>query len=116
MSLSRLERSLPTPPQAPESPASVPAAAQESSARDASPAPSPSTPFARVLRGLGRELDAGERATHAAMTSARSGRDFTSIELIALQSQIYRYSEAVDLATKLVDRATSGLRTVVQGQ
>ncbi len=116
MSLSRLERSPPTPLQGPESlTSSASSPMREASAREAS-APPPSTPFARVLRGLGRELDAGERATHAAMASARSGRDFSSIELIALQSQIYRYSEAVDLATKLVDRATNGLRTVVQGQ
>jgi hypothetical protein len=78
--------------------------------------PTGPSPFARVLRGLGHELDAGERATRDVMASARAGRDFSSVELIALQSQIYRYSEAVDLATKLVDRATNGLRTVVQGQ
>ena len=112
MSLSRLELSLPSPPP-------VAAASTGASTRVQAPASSesaPATPFSRVLRGLGRELDAGERATYAAMASAHSGRDFSSIELIALQSQIYRYSEAVDLATKLVDRASNGLRTVVQGQ
>jgi hypothetical protein len=35
---------------------------------------------------------------------------------VPLQAGVYRYSEAVDLAAKLVDRATSGLKTVVQGQ
>ena len=37
-------------------------------------------------------------------------------QLLALQAGVYRYSEAVDLAAKLVDRASNGLKTVVQGQ
>lgn len=36
-------------------------------------------------------------------------------ELIALQAGIYRYTEAVDLAAKLVDRSTSAVRTTLQG-
>jgi hypothetical protein len=35
--------------------------------------------------------------------------------LIALQAGIYRYSEAVDLAGKLVDRGGNAVRTVLQG-
>jgi hypothetical protein len=35
--------------------------------------------------------------------------------LIALQAGIYRYSEAIDLTAKVVDRATSAVRTVLQG-
>lgn len=72
--------------------------------------------FRRVLRGIGKEVEAGERATGQAIASARMGKDLSGAELLILQSRIYRYSEAVDLATKLVDRATNGVRTVVQGQ
>jgi hypothetical protein len=36
--------------------------------------------------------------------------------LIALQAGIYRYSEAVDLVTKLVDRATQAVKTTLQNQ
>ncbi len=74
------------------------------------------SPFARVLRGLAREIDGGERATRDALRGAASGRDLSSTELIALQGRIYRYSEAVDLAARLVDRTTNGVRTVIQGQ
>jgi hypothetical protein len=35
-------------------------------------------------------------------------------QLIALQAGIYRYSEAVDLAAKLVDRAANAVRTTLQ--
>jgi hypothetical protein len=36
-----------------------------------------------------------------------------SAQLIALQAGIYRYSEAVDLLAKLVDRAATAVKTVV---
>jgi hypothetical protein len=61
-------------------------------------------------------VQAGESTVHEAIASARAGRDLGPAELIALQAGVYRYSEAVDLAAKLVDRATSGVKTVVQGQ
>jgi hypothetical protein len=68
--------------------------------------------FERMLRGLGRQIDRGERATRAAQ-GAYGGLD--AAELIALQAGIYRYVEAIDLAAKLVDRATTAVRTVLQG-
>jgi hypothetical protein len=72
--------------------------------------------FVRVVEGLGREIERGERVMHQALQGARAGRDFSAAELIALQAGVYRYSEAVDLASKLVDRTTSGVKTVLQGQ
>ena len=70
--------------------------------------------FARVLRGLGKEVDRGERVVRKAIEGG--GKDLGPGELLALQAGVYRYSEAVDLSAKLVDRATSGVKTVLQGQ
>ena len=70
--------------------------------------------FARVLHGLGREVDRGEKVVRKAIEGG--GRDLGPGELLALQAGVYRYSEAVDLSAKLVDRATSGVKTVLQGQ
>ena len=67
--------------------------------------------FARALRGLSREIDVGEARTAAASHL----RNYDTGTLIALQVGIYRYTEAVDLASKIVDRATNALRTVLQG-
>jgi hypothetical protein len=78
-------------------------------------ASSPPSPFAELVRGLGHEVQRGEAAVHDAVASARGG-NLGPAELIALQAGVYRYSEAVDLASRLVDHATSGLKTVVQGQ
>jgi hypothetical protein len=70
--------------------------------------------FGDLVTRIGRTLDDGERQLRRVERS--TGADLSSAELIALQAGIYRYSEAVDLCSKLVDRATSGVKTVVQGQ
>jgi hypothetical protein len=72
------------------------------------------SPFAALVHGLGHEVQRGEALMRGAL-NARGG-DLGPAELIALQAGVYRYSEAVDLAAKLVDHATTGLKTVVQGQ
>lgn len=77
-------------------------------------APADPSPFGKMLRALGREIDRGERTVKRVLSPA--GAEMSPGELLALQAGIYRYSEAVDLSAKLVDRATSGLKTVLQGQ
>jgi hypothetical protein len=61
-------------------------------------------------------VQAGEAVMRGALGAGRVGATLEPGELIALQAGVYRYSEAVDLAAKLIDHATSGLKTVVQGQ
>jgi hypothetical protein len=86
----------------------------ESRAARESAGPEPS-PFSRLVRELGHEVQRGETIVRGALASAGNG-GLGPAELIALQAGVYRYSEAVDLASKLVDHATSALKTVVQGQ
>lgn len=71
--------------------------------------------FASVLRALGRDIEHGERTVRSAVASLRKGGDLGPAELIALQAGVYRYGEAIDLASRLVDRATGGVKTVLQG-
>lgn len=73
------------------------------------------SPFARILHGLGREVDRGEGMVRRAI-GASGAQEMGNVELLALQAGVYRYSEAVDLSAKLVDRAASGVKTVLQGQ
>jgi hypothetical protein len=75
----------------------------------------PST-FSRLLAGLGRELDRGEALAAGAIRHGGSSGGMSPEALIALQAGIYRYSEAVDLVTKLVDRATQAVKTTLQNQ
>lgn len=94
----------------PEQPGSA-AAAKPAVAAPAHGAEPAESPFSRAIRGLGREIDVGEAQT----ASASQYRNYDTGTLIALQVGIYRYTEAVDLASKIVDRATNAVRTVLQG-
>lgn len=81
----------------------------------ASSAEGPSA-FASVLQGLGQEVRRGETLVRTAVSATRGGHDIGPAELIALQAGVYRYGEVVDLASRLIDRATSSVKTVLQGQ
>jgi hypothetical protein len=72
--------------------------------------------FGALLEGLGREVHRGESLVRSAVGAARGGVAIGPAELIALQAGVYRYGEAVDLASRLIDRATSAVKTVLQGQ
>jgi hypothetical protein len=67
--------------------------------------------FESALDRLGGEIDRGEALVRRAL---HGGASLDAAQLIALQAGIYRYSEAVDLASKLIDRATSAVRTTLQ--
>ncbi len=71
------------------------------------------TGFADVLQALGERMQEGERLVEHAM--ARASRS-DAHHLIALQAGIYRYSESVELAAKLVERTSSGVKSVLQAQ
>jgi hypothetical protein len=83
----------------------------DSQASRAAPAGTSGPSFAAALEGIGSAVDRGEaliaRAAHGHLGS------LDSAQLIALQAGIYRYSEAVDLVAKLVDRASSAVKTVI---
>lgn len=67
--------------------------------------------FARALQGVGGAVDRGEALVARASRGGLGELD--AAQLIALQAGIYRYSEAVDLIAKLVDRTSNAVRTVV---
>ncbi len=90
---------------------SVPSAGAESVRVAPTAAPEGESPFLQALRGLGKEIDVGEQQ----VAGASQYRDYDTATLIALQAGIYRYTEAVDLASKIVDRATNAVKTVLQG-
>jgi hypothetical protein len=71
--------------------------------------------FSEVLRSLGHDLDAGEQEMTMAIRATAGRSDLDPRALIALQVGVYRYGDAIDLASQLVDRATSAIKTVLQG-
>jgi hypothetical protein len=85
--------------------------ASEEAAPGAGRAAAGDADFRSALGKLGREIDRGEKLVQRAL---RGGGALGASELIALQAGIYRYTEAVDLAAKLVDRASNAVRTTLQ--
>lgn len=71
--------------------------------------------FAQLVRGVGHEVARGESLMKGAISASNLGT-LDASELLALQTGVYRYSEVVNLTARLIDHATSGLRTVLQGQ
>lgn len=76
------------------------------------PAPSRGA-FADHLQRAAQSLAAGDRALEAAIRSARYGAPRPE-DLLALQATVYRYSQDMELASKLVDKATNGVQRVLQ--
>ena len=70
--------------------------------------------FHRVLHRLASEVDRGERVVRTALRGNPYADDTRG--MIALQAGVYRYVEAVELCTKLVDRAAGAVRTTLQSQ
>jgi hypothetical protein len=69
--------------------------------------------FGAVMERLGERLDSGEKLAQSA-THVKPGLD--AGQLIALQAGIYRYTETVELASKLVDKVGNAVKTTMQSQ
>ncbi len=74
------------------------------------------SPFAGLVRAFAGEADRGEATVRSVLDPARQAVPLGAPALLALQAGIYRYGETMDLAARLVDKASSAVKTVVQGQ
>jgi hypothetical protein len=50
------------------------------------------------------------------LRQAERGKTFTPAELVALQAKVYRASQEIDLAGKVVEKATGGVKQILQTQ
>jgi hypothetical protein len=64
---------------------------------------------------LDQVTQASRRLDHI-LELAQSGKTFTPAELLALQANVYRASAEIDLAGKVVEKATGGLKQILQTQ
>lgn len=70
--------------------------------------------FKTILAELGGRMDKGEAKVNAVVQAApRLG---PGGELLALQAGVYRYTETFEVASKLVDKTSSAIKTTLQGQ
>ncbi|MEO0324462.1 MAG: hypothetical protein AAF447_15985 [Myxococcota bacterium] len=83
---------------------------------DALPAPAPASPdLGDVLEASARSLSARQDFVDRAIRRARRG-GLQPGDLLALQAGVYRWAEEVQLASKLVNEATQGVKTVLRSQ
>ncbi len=68
--------------------------------------------FQELLRGLSARLDQGEASFRQALGPRAATADAAG--LLRLQASIYRYTESLELCTRLVDRTTQAIRTTLQ--
>lgn len=71
------------------------------------------------LEQAGKALDqvsAAQARLDKVLALAQSGRTFTPAELLALQAQVCSASQEIDLAGKVVEKATGGVKQVLQTQ
>jgi hypothetical protein len=61
-------------------------------------------------------LSASQSRMDRVLSLAQSGKSFSPAELLALQTQMYRASQELDLASRMVEKATGGVKQVLQTQ
>lgn len=97
-----------------EKPVSVPKApACPTTAQAAS---SVAKPAKQNVQAVAEGVAAAQRRLDHVLQLAQSGRSFSPAELIALQGQVYRASQELDLAGKVIEKATGGVKQILQTQ
>jgi hypothetical protein len=63
-----------------------------------------------------RSLERGQRFVDRVVRQALAGRDFSPDELIAIQAGVYRYTQELELFSRLVEKVVSGMRETLRAQ
>jgi hypothetical protein len=80
------------------------------------PPPSSPSPAAARLASAVQSLEVAQARLDRVLQAARSGRTFTAGELLALQSDAYRFSQTMDVASKLVEHGVQSVKQTVNAQ
>ena len=62
------------------------------------------------------QLIGGQDKMVQIMRLALSGKQFNAQELLALQASVYRFSQELDLTSKVIEKATSGIKQTMNTQ
>ncbi|MBI3178891.1 MAG: hypothetical protein HYZ27_04480 [Deltaproteobacteria bacterium] len=62
------------------------------------------------------QLIGGQDKMTKIMNMALSGRQFSPSELIAMQAGVYRFSQELELTSKVIEKATSGIKQTMNTQ
>jgi hypothetical protein len=62
------------------------------------------------------DLIGGQDKMNGIMKMALSGRQFSPPELLAMQAGVYRFSQELELTSKVIEKATSGIKQTMNTQ
>jgi hypothetical protein len=69
-----------------------------------------------VVSQVVSDLELGQRKLEELIHAGASGKSFSNAELLSLQASMFKYTQELDLTSKVVEKATSGLKDVVKTQ
>lgn len=73
-------------------------------------------PVLNAVSQVVRALEQGQLDLDRIIREASSGKPFSNAELLSLQASMYQYTQQLDLTSKVVEKATTGLKDVVKTQ
>ncbi|QSQ21861.1 ATP-dependent helicase HrpB [Pyxidicoccus parkwayensis] len=73
-------------------------------------------PVLNAVTNVVHALEQGQRDLDRIIQAASSGKPFSNAELLSLQASMYRYTQELDLVSRVVEKATTGLKDVVKTQ
>jgi hypothetical protein len=82
------------------------------SAPPAAPAPTLAAPIARLVERVG----VGEARVDALLEAAARGKTFTPAELIAMQAEVFRHSQTVEVLSRGADKLVGAVKQALGTQ
>ena len=78
--------------------------------------PPPPIPASTVLRGVLERAVAAERNIDTLLAAAARGKTFSPGELLALQATVFRYSQTIEIVSRVADRLVGAVKQVMGTQ
>ncbi len=69
-----------------------------------------------MFNGVVKELMAGQNKMEGLMKVAMSGQKLSNQEMLGIQAGVYMYSQQMELTSKVIDKATSGIKQAMNTQ
>ncbi len=69
-----------------------------------------------LINGMVSNIEKGQVQLEKLINGSLNGKDFSNSELLGLQAGMYKYSQELDLCSKVVEKATSGLKDTLKTQ
>lgn len=69
-----------------------------------------------MVMGMMENMEKGGVAIDKLINGGLNGKSFSNSELLSLQAGMYKYTQELDLCSKVVEKATSGLKDTLKTQ